>query len=110
MKAYLIDEISSSDMKKIHTFFKENTTPSSLDGIFWVEIPEDLLGGIQFEHAHCKPHVFAVELGDHWVKAEFFVRSLTGMRCECQDYCTPQQQTFILSFIQGMIETLGIKT
>jgi len=110
MRAYLIDEISTSDMKKVATFLKENSMQSSLDNIFWVEIPEDLLGDIQFEHDNCRPHVFAVEVGDNWVKSEFFVRSLKGTRCECQSYCTPQQRDFILNFTHRMIDALDIRT
>ena len=110
MRAYLIDEISASDMKKITHFLKENSSQSSLDAIFWVEIPEDLLAGIQFDHKDCRPHVFAMEMGDNWIKAEFFVRSLKTMRCECQSYCTPQQGEFILNFVHHMIDTLNINT
>ena len=110
MRAYLIDEISASDMKKITLFLKENSSQSSLDAIFWVEIPEDLLAGIQFEHKNCKPHVFAIETGENWYKAEFFIRSLKGMQCECQNYSTPQQTEFILNFVHGMIDALNIKT
>ena len=110
MRAYLIDEISASEMKKITLFLKENSSQSSLDAIFWVEIPEDLLAGIQFEHKNCRPHVFAMEMGDKWIKAEFFVRSLKTMRCECQSYCTPQQGEFIINFVHHMIDTLNIKT
>jgi len=110
MRAYLIDEITPSDMEKITLFLKENSFQSSMEAIFWVEIPEDLLKGIQFEHKNCRPHVFAMEKGDDWVKAEFFVRSLKSMTCDCQNYCTPQQREFILNFVHHMIDTLNIKT
>lgn len=95
MRAYLIDEISASDMKKITLFLRENSSQSSLEAIFWVEIPEDLLAGIQFEHKDCRPYVFAMEKGDNWVKAEFFVRSLKNMRCACQTYCTPNNSPLV---------------
>ena len=110
MRAYLIDEIPASDMKKITLFLKENSAQSSLDAIFWVEIPEELLTGIQFEHKNCKPHVFAIETGENWYKAECFIRSLKGMQCECQNYCSPQQTEFIVKFVHGMIDALNIKT
>ena len=110
MRAYLIDEISPSDIKKISLFLKQNSSQSSLENVFWVEIPEDLLTGIQFKHQTCRPHVFAIETGDHWVKAELFVRSLQTMRCDCQSYCSPQQREFILNFMQHMIDTLNINT
>jgi len=110
MRAYLIDEISPSDMEKITLFLKENSSQSSMEAIFWVEIPEDLLTGIQFEHKNCRPHVFAMEKGDDWVKAEFFIRSLKSMACDCQNYCTPQQREFIFNFVHHMIDALNIRT
>jgi hypothetical protein len=110
MRAYLIDEISPTDMEKISLFLKKNCSQSSLDAIFWVEIPEELLTGVQYKHQTCGPHVFAIETGESWVKVELFVRSLKTMRCECQSYCSPQQREFILNFIQHMIDTLGIDT
>jgi hypothetical protein len=41
---------------------------------------------------------------------ECFVRSLKGMRCECQAYCTRQQLLFLLNFAQAMLDDLGIQT
>jgi hypothetical protein len=110
MRAYLIDEISPLDMEKISLFLKQNTSQSSLDAVYWVEIPEDLLEGIQIKHQTCRPHVFAIEMGDTWVKAELFVRSLKTMRCDCQSYSSLQQRDYILNFVHHMIDTLKINT
>ena len=110
MRAYLLDEISASDMEKITAFLKEKSIRSHLNRIFWVEIPADLLSGPQYEHKGCRPYVFAAELGDDWFRAEFFVRTLEGMGCDCQDYATPQQREFILDFSQAMIDALGVRT
>lgn len=110
MRAYLIDEISSSDMGKINGFLKQNAITSKLDQIFWVLIPEDLLNEAQFNHRNCQPHAFAVELGQDWVRLEFLVRSQKDMRCTCSGYCTPQQMDFIIRFAHGMLDGLGIKT
>ena len=110
MRAYLLDEISASDMDKITEFLKEKSIHSRLNRIFWVEIPADLLSGTQYEHKSCRPYVFAAELGDDWFKAEFFVRTLEGMGCNCQDYATPQQREFILDFSHTMIDVLDVRT
>lgn len=110
MKAYVVDEISPSDMQKITTYLKEKSIQSSLDKVFWVEIPEDLLAAVQLEHSACKPHGFAVEVGSSWVKSEFFIRSLKSLRCECQRYCDRQQRDFILSFVDVMTDELDIRT
>ena len=110
MRAYLIDEIHPSQMEKIHDFLKKNAISSRLDDIFWVKIPENLLSNIQLEHINCRPHVFTVELGAEWIKLEFFVRSLSTMRCSCIGYCTEAQRNYILDFAHNTIDSLGINT
>ncbi len=97
-------------MKKMRVFLQENASSSELDALFWVRLPQDLLSGIQYQHTACRPFVFAVELGEDWIKLEFFIRSLKGMRCSCQGYCTSQQRSFIISFAHRALENLDIKT
>ncbi len=110
MRAYLIDEVSTRDMQKITEFLGQHAMSSSLSKIFWVRIPDDLLSPAQYAHTECKPHVFAVEIGDHWVKLEFYVRSLKSMRCTCPGYCTEGQRNYIIHFAHNMIDHLGIRT
>lgn len=110
MRAYIIDEISRSDMEKINSFLKETAIAANLDQIFWVPIPDDLLSDIQFKHSNCRPHVFAVELGSDWVKLEFFVRSLKTLQCTCPAYCSAQQRDYVIEFTHNMIENLGVRT
>jgi hypothetical protein len=110
MKAYLIDELSDQDMAKLRVRLKEIALSSSLEDIFWIKIPQDLLSDVQSKHKDCQPHVFAVELGDGWVKVEFFVRTLNHMRCDCPDYCTRQQRDYAIRFADGILTELGAAT
>jgi hypothetical protein len=110
MRSYVIDEIRPSEMDKIKGFLKENTLSATLENLFWVNIPDDILNDIQFQHHDCRPHAFAVELGDNWVRFEFFIRSLNTMQCTCPGYGTRQQRDFIIHFAHTMIEQLQIKT
>ena len=110
MKSYLIDEISAQHLKVIRKYLKENAISSSVDGLYWVKIPEDILSPAQFNHTECGPHVFAAELGNDWVKFEFFVRSLKNMRCSCPDFCTNQQRDHVIKFADNMIKSLAIRT
>ena len=110
MRAYLIDEIASSEMEKIDLYLKKNAITAALEGLFWVKIPTNLLNSIQSQHNACQPFGFAVELGRDQIKLEFLVRSLKNLGCECQGYCTPQQRDFISLFSHNMIENLGIRT
>jgi hypothetical protein len=110
MKYYIIDEISASHMERIEGYLKENATGSEMEKIFWVEIPNDILTGIQYSHKDCKPHVFAIELSGNKIKLELFTRSLTGLSCECQSYSSQQQREFIFNYVENMIDNLGIRT
>ena len=110
MRYYLIDEISRADIDKINDFMNQSAMRSKLEKLFWIKIPRDLLSEVQYQHVQCGPHVFAVELGNDWIKIEFFIRNLKDLQCTCQDYCTSQQKDFLINFAQKMIDDLGIKT
>ena len=110
MRAYLIDEISPENLEKSRDFLKETAIQSSMESVFWVRVPEDLLSESQFEHRDCRPHVFAIELGQDWIRLEFFVRSSKNMRCTCPGYCTRQQREFVINFAHSMIEDIGMRT
>jgi len=110
MKAYWIDEISESDMKRIREYLRANASPSGLDRVFWVRIPEGILSEVQRAHPGCQPHAFALELGAGSIKAELFVRSLATLRCTCPAYATEAQKTHIHSFVDAMLARLGVPT
>jgi len=110
MRAYLIDEIDPAGMGKITGYLRKTAISSSMEKVFWLQIPDELLSKTQFAHTRCQPHVFAVELGRDWAKLEFFSRSLKGMRCNCQGYCTESQTEYIIRFAHGMLKDLGIRT
>ena len=110
MRSYLIDELLLSDMDKINTFLMETAIRSDLEKIFWVQLPEDILSGVQFEHHDCRPYVFAVELGTDWIKMEFFIRNLKNFNCSCCGYSTPEQRNFIFNYAHNFIKNLDIKT
>lgn len=110
MKAYILDEISGENIQKIIGFLKENASRSTMEQIFWVKFPKDLLSPLQFQHTSCQPHAFAVEVGRDWVKLEFFVRTLETLKCDCAAYCTVPQRDHIISFADRMLDQLNIQT
>lgn len=110
MKSYLIDEIGVSDIQQIHQFLSGKAIPSGMKSLFWVEVPTSLLSPLQQEHIPCQPHVFAVETGQRFVKAELYLRTLRDMRCFCQNYCTPQQVHFVIDWVNEMLKELSIRT
>ena len=110
MKAYFLDEINPENIAKITQFLKDNASRSTMEQLFWVNFPEDLLSSLQFQHAACQPHAFAVEVGSDWVKLELLVRSLQTMKCDCTAYCTNSQRDYIINFADRMLDQLNIGT
>jgi len=110
MRSYFIDEISPRDMKKIEEYLRKNAIPSSIENLFWIQIPEGILTKEQIEHKECAPYMCAIELGKDWIKLEFFVRSSKSLRCSCTGYCTERQRSFLIDYVNRMINQLGIRT
>ena len=110
MKSYLIDEVHPRDMEKIEAFLNNRGKRSEIERLFWVEMPEDHLNEIQVRHRECHPHMFAVELGQGWIKAELFTRTLNDLNCPCNGYCTIRQMEYVFNFMEDMIGELDIRT
>ncbi len=110
MKQYLLDEIRRDDLEPIRAYLNGHAAPSSLEGIWWVDLSEDLLGPEQYAHAEHRPFRFAVELGDDFLRFEFLIRSRETMRCACIAYATRPQRDFILAFADRLVEDLKLRT
>ncbi|MBM4283963.1 MAG: hypothetical protein FJ128_01760 [Deltaproteobacteria bacterium] len=110
MRQYLLDEISRDDLPRIREYLDEHALASRLDDVWWVNLGDDLLGPVQFEHQECRPFRFAVEVGDRFVRFEFLIRSEKTMRCPCIAYATRQQRDFILAFADRLVERLSLRT
>ena len=100
-------------MPRVRQYLKEHATASSLEDIWWVDLPEDLLSPEQFADRDCRPFRFAVEVGREWGT----LRALRvphpqpkKMRCTCIDYATRQQRDFILAYADRLVEDLALRT
>ena len=110
MRQYLLDEISRADLPRLRDYLDEHAIRSSLDDIWWVDLEDDLLNPVQFEHRSCRPYRFAVEVGENFVRFEFLIRSRETMRCPCIGYATSAQRAFILGFADRLVEDLALRT
>jgi hypothetical protein len=109
MRQFLVDEIPRRQMEEIESYLKEKALPSGLEKIYWLEVPEHLLSEIQREHRECGSHYLAIETGKDFLKFEFLVRGRRRLRCDCVQYATPAQETFLLLFAQRLIQDLDLK-
>jgi hypothetical protein len=110
MRQYLIDEIRRDDLERLRDYLKEHALPSSLEDLWWVEIPEDLLSPEQFSYPELKPFCFAIELGRDFVRFELLIRSRQSLHHPAIAYATRPQRDFILAFADRLVEDLDLKT
>jgi hypothetical protein len=50
----------------------------------------------------------AVETGRDWVRLELLVRAKRILRCACIAYATPEQQEYMISYLENLLTELGI--
>ncbi len=110
MRQYQLDEIRKPDIPRLRDYLNDHAIAARLEGIWWVDLPEDLLSPEQFSHRDHSPFRFAVELGDDFVRFEMLIRSRETMRCSCIGYATRVQRDFILAFADKLVEELGLRT
>ena len=108
MRQYLIDELRPDAVKRVQKYLSEHCEKSTLDSLYWLQIPDDMLSPEQYTHKECQPHCAGIEVGDRFVSFELLVRSRNSLKCNCIAYATPQQRQFILSFADRMAEETGV--
>jgi hypothetical protein len=109
MRHYVIDQLSREERANIENYLKRTLLPGPVEGLYWIALPEDLLGTEQRGHDSCGPFFFAVELEDESVHFELLVRSKTNLHCSCISYATPAQRDFVLRIADRMVEEEKIR-
>ncbi len=110
MQQYVLDEIARPDLDRIKAYLDDKAKPSGLEGLWWVELTDDLLSAEQAAHPECQPHRFAVELGRSSLRFEFFIRSHRHLRCSCAGYANEPQRAWIMAFADQLVAALQLRT
>ena len=110
MRQYKIDQLSREERANIESFLKRSLRPGPVDGVYWIDIPQDLLGTEQRAHEDCAPFYFGVVLEYESVCFEMLVRSQTNLHCSCLAYATPAQRDFVLRFVDKMLQEESIRS
>ena len=111
MRCYLIEDFYPEQLQKISAALSEKGFSGSLEGIFYLPVPHDLLTEVQRKHAaECGPHIFALEIVEEQgtLKLELLVRAQNKLRCECVLYATAAQRDFALDWLDAFIRQLDI--
>lgn len=103
MRQFLVDELSFLERDNLESYLKRTLKAGTLNGVFWLELPPDLLGEKQHGHETCGPFYVSIVLEEKSVHAEFLVRSSSTMHCSCIAWATKIQRQFILDFMDRML-------
>ncbi len=110
MKQYVIDELRPIDYKLVKAYLKKNFSSSDVDGIYWIQLDQNILTEIQVEHTSCQPFYFAVELEPNLITFELLIRTKKRIRCDCMGYATETQRNWLIRLADSIFDTLEIKT
>lgn len=111
MRSYLIEDFYPEHLQKVTAALSDKGYSGSLDGVFYLPVPQELLTDVQREHAgECGPHIFVLEAVEDAgvLKLELLVRAKNKLRCECVMYATQAQREYIISFLDDFIRHLDI--
>jgi len=109
MRQYKIDELSREERANIESYLMRTLMPGPVEGVFWIAVPQDLLGTEQRAHEDCAPFFIGVVLEDEAVYFEMLVRSRTNLHCSCIAYATTAQRDFVLRFVDKMLQEESIR-
>lgn len=109
MKNYLIDELYEEDITKIVDALTELKFNGSLDGLFYLPIPTNILQPEQAQHyKECGPYFMALEILPGSIKMELLVRARNKMRCSCIAYATKEQRDHMMNYLEELLQELGV--
>ena len=110
MKQYVIDELRAGDYQALKNYLDEHFGAAALEGIYWIQLPVEVLTAVQLEHTECRPHYVAVDLDQNRMACELLVRTQNRVRCNCIAYATEKQFSWLIALIDDIFNRLEIIT
>jgi hypothetical protein len=108
MKQYVVDELRPGDVDALKTYLNEHLAFAGLDGLYWKSVDDTLLTRKQAAHTQCAPFYFALVLTPESLSCELLVRTRNRIRCDCIAYATTEQRDWVVGWVDGVFEELGI--
>ncbi len=104
MRQIVIDELSPMERDNIDSYLKRSLKQGAMAGLYWLELPPNLLSESQLGHENHGPFFLGVDLGNHSVKFELLIRSQSNLHCSCIAYASNSQRQFVFDFIDKMVK------
>ncbi len=108
MRLYVIEDLRPDYLQRIKAALTERGLAGSIDDIFWLPAPADMLSQEQQEHKDCGPHIMSLETGDSWLRLELLVRGRGRIRCSCVQYASPQLREHMIDWLDTLLKELDI--
>ena len=109
MKQYVMDELRPEDYEKIKKYMDRRFEVSSMGGLYWIALDQDILNDEQTRHADCQRQYFAAELSETVLCCELLVRSRDRLKCDCMAYADDRQRNWLMGRMDSMLDELEIK-
>ena len=110
MRQFVIDDLSPMERDNIDSYLKRNVKAGQMEGLYWLELPAELLSPTQKAHDDCAPFCLGVEIEKYCVRFELLVRSTTNLHCDCIAHATPEQRQYLLDFVDNMLAEEKIRS
>lgn len=110
MRTYLIEDFFPEQLLAVRQRLSDKGLSGSLDGVYYLPVPEKLLNDEQCAHkGECGPYIFVLEAVDETsLKLELLVRAQGKLRCSCVMYATSEQRAYIMDFLDAFIREMDI--
>jgi hypothetical protein len=110
MRSILLDELRFNEITEIEKYLKFHTTPSQIEGLYWLLLPEDILSNFQKELlSGSGPFKAAIEIGKNWLKFELLIRS-SSIDNIGSGLANQSQFIYIYEFVDKLTKTLNLSS
>jgi hypothetical protein len=110
MRYLLFDELNNNEINKIKTYLINKTEIGSIENIYWLLLPEEILTKQQTNLLNqFGPFKIAIEIGKTWIKFELLIRS-SSIDNIGGCLANSKQFEYIYNFSNTLVETLNLIT
>jgi hypothetical protein len=108
MKQYVIDELRPADFTKLKSYLDARYAVDGFEGLYHIDLTDELLTETQKAHCDCGPFYFALELLPEQLVCELLVRARQRISCRCIQYATPLQRNWLIQTMDTVFDVLGV--
>ena len=109
MRIYMVNDLTPDQIAALRAHLIRKDMASSMDDLYWLDVPEDLLSQEQRDHLpDCGPYSMGLELLDDRVQLELLVRARSRIRCSCVAYADAAQRALAMDALDTIFHDLDI--